>query len=179
MNYNLRSARCRLNRAAIGSSSASRPRLQLPIATMSTETPHHRLWIWGKWIDTENRVAIVDPYTKQQAASVALADAAAIDDAVAAAHAAFEITRRLAPFERSAMLAGAADGIARRAEQFAKTIVAEAAKPIVLAETEVARAVATLTVAAEEARRFGGEVLDIDAYPAGRGHFGLMRRFPV
>ncbi len=140
---------------------------------------HRRLWIWGNWIDRENRASIVDPYSRQQIATVALADAAMIDDAIAAAHAAFDVTRKLEPFERSAMLAAAAEGIARRADEFAQTIVSEAGKPVSLAETEVSRAIATFTSAAEEARRSSGEVLDIDAFPAGRGHVGFMRRFPV
>ena len=41
------------------------------------------------------------------------------------------------------------------------------------------RAITTFRVASEEARRQGGEVLDLDAFPTGDGHFGIARRFPI
>src|SRR5439155_18827265 len=59
------------------------------------------------------------------------------------------------------------------------TIVAEVGKPIALAEGEVARAIATFTAAAEEARHQQGEVLDMDAFPSGEGHIGITKRFPL
>jgi acyl-CoA reductase-like NAD-dependent aldehyde dehydrogenase len=37
----------------------------------------------------------------------------------------------------------------------------------------------TFTIAAEEARRQHGELLDMDALPTGEGHFGIARRFPI
>jgi len=69
--------------------------------------------------------------------------------------------------------------IAARAKEFTELIVAEAGKPIVFAETEVQRAIMTFTVASEEARRTPGEMLDLDAFPSGAGHFGFTRRVPL
>jgi glyceraldehyde-3-phosphate dehydrogenase (NADP+) len=120
-----------------------------------------------------------DVYTRQRIATVPLADERAIDDAISRAHEAFATTRTLAAYERADVLRAAAAGIERRARQLADTIVAEAGKPVTLAEAEVSRAVATFTAAAEEARHAMGELVDADAFAPGKNHFGLMRRFPI
>ena len=52
-------------------------------------------------------------------------------------------------------------------------MITEAGKPCTFADGEVSRAIITFTVASEEARRQQGELLDIDAYAPGGGHFGL------
>jgi glyceraldehyde-3-phosphate dehydrogenase (NADP+) len=122
---------------------------------------------------------VVDPYTKQIVARVPVAREREIDDAIAAAHAAFAQTRRQPAFERAEVLHRVAAGIVDRAAELAATIVAEAGKPVTLAEAEVSRAAATFTAAAEESRRTVGELIDADAFPAGRDDLGMMRRFPV
>jgi glyceraldehyde-3-phosphate dehydrogenase (NADP+) len=137
------------------------------------------MFVGGRWVDAPRRTTVTDPYTKEPLASVATADERAVDDAIAAAHDAFERTRRLAPYERSAILSATAAGVERRRGAFVETIVAEAGKPVALAEAEVARALVTFTAAAEEARRTMGELLDADGFAPGRGHVGIARRFPV
>ncbi len=102
-----------------------------------------------------------------------------IERALAAAAAAFPAARRVAPFERAELLRRIAAGLAERRAEFAETIVAEAGKPVTLAKAEVERAIATFTLAAEEARRTAGEAVPLDAFAAGAGHFGLARRFPL
>ena len=47
------------------------------------------------------------------------------------------------------------------------------------ARVEVERAASTLRTSAEEARRLGGEVVDLDWTPAGEGCIGMHKRFPV
>jgi glyceraldehyde-3-phosphate dehydrogenase (NADP+) len=137
------------------------------------------MFIGGERVDAPRHVTVIDPFTRAPLATVAAADEHAIDRAVESAHAAFARARRLAPFERAAILSAAAAGIERRRQQLADTIVAEAGKPVTLAEAEVARAVVTFTAAAEAARHVTGEVLDADGFASGRGHVGIARRFPV
>ena len=121
-------------------------------------------------MSTSRQLHVRNVYTQETIASLPLADERAIDDAIGAAHAAFSTTRAVPAYERAEVLRAAAAGIERRARELADTIVAEAGKPITLAEAEVARAVATFTLACEESRRFGGgEPIEIDAFaPAGR-----------
>jgi glyceraldehyde-3-phosphate dehydrogenase (NADP+) len=44
---------------------------------------------------------------------------------------------------------------------------------------EVSRAVGVFRVAAEEAKRIGGEIIDLDWNPGAEERFGLIRRFPM
>ena len=71
----------------------------------------------------------------------------------------------LSAFERARILRKTSELIAERAEEFALSIVAEAGKPIRDARAEVARAVLTFELCAQEATRLGGEVVPIDATP--------------
>ena len=54
-----------------------------------------------------------------------------------------------------------AEGIAKRKEEFSRTLCQEAGKPIKAARTEVERAIFTFNVAAEESTRIYGEFLPI------------------
>lgn len=56
-----------------------------------------------------------------------------------------------------------------RKEEFAKTIVLETGKTIKEARIEVERAINTITLSAEEAKRINGEYVHIDASPNGKG----------
>jgi glyceraldehyde-3-phosphate dehydrogenase (NADP+) len=124
------------------------------------------LFIGGKWIATAETMPVVDPYTGEEVARAPLGGPAEIEAAITAARGAFPGARSTPPHRRAEMLLAVARGIEARKDEFAKTIVSEAGKPIVFA-------------AAEEARRQHGEVLDLDAFPSGEGHFGIARRFPL
>lgn len=67
----------------------------------------------------------------------------------------------------------------RECDALAGLLVMETGKPRVEADVEVARAVSTLTLGAETAKRLGGEVVPLDGVPAGEGKLGEVRRFPV
>jgi glyceraldehyde-3-phosphate dehydrogenase (NADP+) len=139
-----------------------------------------RLLIDGQWVEQTGAVLHVrNPYTGDPLASVPMGNGAHLDSAIAAAHRAFEITRRRSRAERADLLTRVAAGLQRRRDELVETIVAEAGKPITYAEAEHTRAVMTFTCAAEEARREHGELLPLDAFAAGAGHFGLARRFPL
>ncbi len=77
------------------------------------------------------------------------------------------------------MLEGLVAGVKASQAELAQTIVAEGGKPITYARGEVSRGVTTLSLAAEEAARLGGEVLPLDLTRASAGRWGITRRFPV
>lgn len=87
--------------------------------------------------------------------------------------------RSQAPFERSAILRQISDLITERLGLIASLLSAEAGKPIKDARTEVERSALTFRLAAEEAERIGGEVLDLGINKASRGRLGITRRFPA
>ncbi len=102
-----------------------------------------------------------------------------LDAAITAAEAAFEQTRRMPAFKRSAILSHLRDRLSAERERFARLITAEVGKPIREARAEVGRALLTLATAAEEAKRIGGEVLPLDVAEIGAGRLALTRRFPI
>lgn len=138
------------------------------------------LLIGADWVHSGQVVAIASPFDGHVVGEVCLGDATHLRRAVDAAQAAFEnTTRRQAPFERAGILARLAALIEQQRSEFVRLIVAEAGKPVTLAEAEVTRAVGTFQLAAELARATPGHLLDLDAFAPGRGHFGLVRRFPL
>jgi acyl-CoA reductase-like NAD-dependent aldehyde dehydrogenase len=81
--------------------------------------------------------------------------------------------------ERAAILDRVAGLLAERHDEVARTICAEAGKPLKAARVEAARAVSTYTMAAAEARKLAGDVVPMDASPAGEGKLALTLRVPV
>src|SRR5450756_1966697 len=64
-------------------------------------------------------------------------------------------------------------------EEFARTICQEAGKPIKTSRIEVARAINTFQIAAEESTRIYGEYIPLDTLASTSGRWGLVRRFPL
>ena len=85
----------------------------------------------------------------------------------------------LAAHERAAILDRTAQLIEERSEEVARTICAEAGKPMKAARIEAARARSTFTIAAVEARKLAGDVVPMDASPAGEGKVALTLRVPI
>jgi len=81
--------------------------------------------------------------------------------------------------ERSGILHRLARLLEDHREELAHLILAECGKVHSLALAEVDRSAATVTAAAEEARRMGGDIIPLDWSPAGEGRVGILRRFPV
>lgn len=110
--------------------------------------------------------------------SVPLADAAAVERAIARARGAFAETRRMPSAKRAKILGQLREGVERRRERFVASIVEEAAKPVRFARGEVGRCLLTLQIAAEEASRIGGEVIPVDVDPRAEKAWCLVERFP-
>ncbi|HXJ73800.1 MAG TPA: aldehyde dehydrogenase family protein [Candidatus Dormibacteraeota bacterium] len=138
-----------------------------------------RLWIGGRWIETGAVLEVVNPVSGEPLARVPLGNEQTLEDALAAATRAFPMVRAQPAHARAMVLQAVARGLEQRRQEFIDTIVAEAGKPVTFAEAEVGRAIMTFTAAAEETRRQQGELLDLDGFPSGTGHFGVMRRFPL
>ena len=102
------------------------------------------------------------------------------DAAAAAARcaAAFEKAASLPSHKRASILRAAADALEARADEFARLVVEEVAKPLKAARGEAARAAFTLRLAGEEARRVGGELMPIDHDQASEGRMALVKRVP-
>jgi glyceraldehyde-3-phosphate dehydrogenase (NADP+) len=146
----------------------------------SSATVPHPIFLAGRWVDSPDRLVVTNPaHVDEPAGATYHATAEQYEEAAAAAVAAFEMTRRLPAFERSAALRKISDGVAARREEIGRLIAAESGKPIRDSLTEVDRAVLTFRLGAEEAERIGGEVIPLDLNPASRGRTGVTRRFPI
>jgi acyl-CoA reductase-like NAD-dependent aldehyde dehydrogenase len=137
-----------------------------------------RLWVAGVAIEEGPTLPVHDPWSGELLGEVTLADAAHADIAAAAAQEAFTWTRALPSYARRDMLRKVARALLERRDEIANVIALEAGKPITLAKSEVARAVSTFDVAAEEATRMTGEVTSLDISVAGEGRTGRWVRVP-
>jgi len=122
---------------------------------------------------------VIDKYTGKIATRVALADRTTIDQAIGLAAEAAEPMRRLAAYERQAVLQHCVQRFTERAEELAMGLCIEAGKPIRDARGEVGRLIDTFRIASEEAVRIYGEVLPLDIAPRARGYTGFWKRIPV
>ena len=82
-------------------------------------------------------------------------------------------TTSIDPYRRFEILRAASEMIAQRAPQLAQLIVSESAKPIRDAHTEVLRAIQSVLLCAEEAKRLTGEVVPVDGAPGQSHRVGL------
>jgi acyl-CoA reductase-like NAD-dependent aldehyde dehydrogenase len=147
------------------------------MATESLQAVDHELLAAGEWQVTGEWREVVSPYDGSLVGRVAEGDAALVDRCAIAARAAFE-SGDFPQHERAAVLDRAA-GLAReRGDELARTIAAEAGKPLKTAEAEAARCVDTLTFSAVEARKLNGGTVPMEASSAGAGKLGVMLRVP-
>lgn len=124
-------------------------------------------------------LAVVDKYSGKLATRVALADEAAIDQAIGAAAAAAEPMRRMKPYQRQAVLNHCVMRFTERAEELAVSLCIEAGKPIKDARGEVSRLIDTFRIAAEESVRLYGEVMPMEISARAAGYRGMWKRVPI
>mgnify|MGYP000112011001 CR=1 FL=1 len=136
-------------------------------------------FIGGQWTDGGTPIPVRDKYTGEVIGTVPEARREDVEAAVAAAQEGAKAMAALPAWRRAEILRGAAERIRSQKEEFARLIAAEAGKALKWARAEVERAIWTFTIAAEEARRIEGEVIPLDAVPAGEGYFGFYIRRPV
>jgi aldehyde dehydrogenase (NAD+) len=122
---------------------------------------------------------VTDKYTGKVATRVALADAKAIDAAIAAAVDAQEPLRKFAPFQRQAVLEHCVARFRARYDELALALCIEAGKPIKDARGEVTRLIDTFKVAAEESVRIDGDVVNLEISARARGYRGFTKRVPI
>jgi acyl-CoA reductase-like NAD-dependent aldehyde dehydrogenase len=126
---------------------------------------------------TEEWIEVRSPYNGEV---VGRAPKSGADDARRAIDAAARALESPLPaHERAAILDRVAGLLRERHEDMARTICAEAGKPIKTARVEASRAVSTYTFAAVEARKLAGDVVPMDASEAGEGKIAFTLRRPI
>ncbi len=133
-----------------------------------TTTPALSPWIGGATVPPGGRPAdpVLFPYSGDRAALAVQGTADDFEAAVAAAQAGFAAMRALPRHARRDLLTRIADLLTRDRQALGAELAQSCGKPITQALGEVDRAILTFSLAADEARRFGGESSRSTSIPA-------------
>ncbi len=134
--------------------------------------------VGGEWVGADDRITVIHPYDSEPVGSVPSASESQVEAAVDAAAEAVEAST-LSAYERYELLSATARQVESRAEEIARTLTSEQGKPITEARTEVDRAVQTLDMSAEEAKRMFGEYVPMDAQRGFARDHCFTQREPV
>ncbi|HWO62676.1 MAG TPA: aldehyde dehydrogenase family protein [Umezawaea sp.] len=135
-------------------------------------------WVAGSATTSATELAVHSPFDGALVGTTSQATADDVERAVAAAEAVAPDLAVLPAHARAAALDHVSRRLLERADEIAELITAEAGKPIKWARVEVTRAASTFRWAAEEARRFSGELQRLDTDPTASGRMALVRRVP-
>ncbi|MEV6874026.1 aldehyde dehydrogenase family protein [Amycolatopsis sp. NPDC051128] len=135
-------------------------------------------WVAGKPVTGGPTAFVHHPFDGSPAGSHFVPSPSDVETAVQAAHDVADEFATLPAHVRAGALDHVSRALGERSEEIAQLITAESGKPLKWARGEVGRAVSTFRWAAEEARRFSGELQRLDTDPGGTGRLALVRRVP-
>jgi len=135
-------------------------------------------YVAGRPETSDDVVPVHHPYDGREVGRTSYATPEQVERAVAAAAAVADEVAGLPAYRRAAALEHVSQRLAARAEDVARLITAENGKPLRWSRAEVGRAVSTFRWAADEARRFSGELQRLDTDASGAGRLALVRRVP-
>jgi acyl-CoA reductase-like NAD-dependent aldehyde dehydrogenase len=142
---------------------------------MSAPVP---FWLAGRAASGVDTFGVVNPFDGSPVATVSVPTEDQVETAVAAAAAVAAEAAGLPAHVRADALSLVSRRIEERADEIARLITAENGKPLKWSRGEVRRAAATFRWAAEEARRWSGDLQRLDTDPGGAGRVAVVRRFP-
>jgi len=132
-----------------------------------------------KWVPGEGASAeILDKYRLTPIGQLPASSPAQIERMITLAHTAFE-GDRLTPYDRGQILDGVARRLEERQSEFIAVMQPETGFTTADCRNEISRTVQTLRLAAEEARRFAGEVLPIAGAPGQGRRTAFTLRVPL
>jgi len=137
-----------------------------------------KMFLGGQWTDKSEKIEVINPFDHSVVDTVPKADAADVDRALSGAVEGAEIMRKMPAYDRFCILRKTAQIMQDRIDQFAQTISTEEGKILADARGEATRAIQTVELSGEEAKRLGGEVLPLDGAPGCARHFGFTLRIP-
>jgi len=135
-------------------------------------------YVAGRPETGDDEVIVRHPYDGREVGRTGNATPGQVEQALAAAAAAAQATAAQPAHVRAGALDHISRRLAERADEVARLITAENGKPLKWARAETGRAVSTFRWAAEEARRYSGELQRLDTDPGGVGRLAVVRRVP-
>ncbi len=136
-------------------------------------------WVAGAPQDNRATRRVTNPYDNSVVGEYYVPESDDAERAVAAAVAVAPEAMATTATQRAAALTHVSQRIHDRSEEIAQLITGENGKPLFWSRLEVGRAVSTFRWAAEEARRWSGELQRLDTDPSSAGRMALLRRFPI
>ncbi len=133
----------------------------------------------GQWVAKAETIDVINPFDGTVIDTVPAGTTTDVKAAIETAVEGYEINRNLPVHERITILKKACEIMEDRYEELAKTIATEGSKTITEARKEVGRAINTMMISAEEARRICGETLPFDSAPGSENRVGYYYRFPI
>jgi acyl-CoA reductase-like NAD-dependent aldehyde dehydrogenase len=147
------------------------------MATVTAPTDVERLYLAGEWVETGDSFEVRSPHSGEIVATIARAGGKEALKAIDAAERAMQ--EPLPPWRRAEILERISQLLRERSDELARTICAEAGKPLKAARVEASRAVNTYALAAGEAQRLTGESVPIRGTQPGDGHVAWTVRVPI
>ena len=135
--------------------------------------------IKGKRLLTKDIIAVRNPSNNDVLFEMPVGSEEDVELAINAAKEGAAVARGMSRYQRATILQRAAALVSEASEEFAQTIVQEAGKTIRQARKEVGRCCNTLTLSAEEAKRFGGETIPFYSVEGSENRHGYFTREPV
>jgi len=139
--------------------------------------PNVLLHINGEWRGARSgkTIPVLNPATEEVIGTVAHAETADLDEALAAADAGFKAWKKVSAFDRYKVMRKAADLVRARADMIAPLMTQEQGKPVGEAKMETLAAADIIDWFAEEARRAYGRVIPARA----EGVYQLVIKEPI
>ncbi|MGH8215324.1 MAG: aldehyde dehydrogenase family protein [Rhodanobacteraceae bacterium] len=136
-------------------------------------------YLANKPVQANSDLEVLDKYSGKVATRVAMADAEAVDAAIAAAAKAAAPMAALKPYQRRAVLEYCIASFAERKDELAYALCVEAGKPIKDAQGEAERLIDTFRIAADESTRIDGEIVNLEISERTKGYRGFVKRVPL
>jgi len=138
-----------------------------------------KMIIGGQFVDKDEKIDVLQPFDGSVVDTVPRGTVEDVDKAITIAQKGYEINRKLPAHKRISILKGTAEMMQKRYDELAETIATEGSKTIKEARKEVGRAINTITISAEEARRIDGETIPFDSAEGSENRRGYYYRFPI
>jgi acyl-CoA reductase-like NAD-dependent aldehyde dehydrogenase len=133
----------------------------------------------GEWKTADESLEVRSPFNHDLVATVGKPAEGDIEAAIAAASDVFDETRKLPVHARADALNHISERLGERADEVANLIAQEGGKPLKWAKVEATRAQSTFRWAAEECRRYSGDLMRLDTEASLGSRLGIIRRFPL
>lgn len=138
-----------------------------------------KMLLGGRWVEKEEKINVFDPQDNRLITTVPRAGKEDMLLAIKTAEEGRKVAKKMPVHQRIEVLNRAADYMDQYSAVYAETIAKEGSKTINEARSEVTRAIQTIRISAEEARRIKGETIPFDQMPGSENRIGYYYKYPI